>query len=79
MVWVRFNLKRRHRTLGSDAQMEKAMVNKFGANLRGGAGLGAPGGIAIAVLIIVGVAAAAYPGGLLPAVTGAIGTVVAAL
>lgn len=35
--------------------------------------------IAMGVLIIVGVAAIAYPGGLLPAVTGAIGQVTAAL
>jgi hypothetical protein len=77
-----FNLGRRHRTLGSDAQTEKAMISKLEQILRDERGLETLEWIAMAVLIIVGVAAAAYApggGGLLAAVQGAIGQVTAAL
>jgi hypothetical protein len=82
MVWVRFNLGRRHRTLGSEAQKEKAMISKLGQILRDERGLETLEWIAMAVLIIVGVAVVAYNpggGGLLAAVQGAIGQVTAAL
>jgi hypothetical protein len=79
MVWARFNLERWHRILDSDVQKENTMIGKFVQILRDERGLETLEWIAMGVLIIVGVAAVAYPGGLLPAVTGAIGTVTAAL
>jgi len=55
------------------------MISKFMQILRDERGLETLEWIAMAVLIIVGVAAVAYPGGLLGAVQGAIGQVTAAL
>ncbi len=55
------------------------MMTKILAVLRDDRGLETLEWIAMAVLIVVGVAAVVYPGGLGPAITGAIGQVTAAL
>lgn len=55
------------------------LARRIQAVLRDERGLETLEWIAMGVLIIAGVAATVYPGGLGPAITGAIGTVTAAL